>query len=1367
MSSLPRSELAGILFQEIESYLPEIENKIALLMNTSDNQEALSEVHRLFHNIKGAASQVSFAGLSNSAAICEAILASLLESESPATGEQLEFLGTVNAHIKQFCCLDDKSVTAEDNLLAATVSFFQRLHESSGQEDPIVLPSSLQALLSRSVDTENQFDSGQSSLSNELSSLHTECLTILRSVLPLLRELADCSAQSSATTLPVTVLRPIITALSTLAYCTHAAGLTSLEKLLRHFLDILYTFQHNPQATDTCTPVLVQEFISYLDLIFALPPDECEEVVPVVQKQLSKVITSLTDKQTEPDELVFSDLDTLDTDVNSAFTDDTLFQDDSIFGDLSFDDNEFTDEPFTNLVTDATTSDTDSFSDSEETELRELFLMECDEHLAALTRELGSFDLPESEAIQQNDEQRSSFNRMRISAHTLKGAAAMTGHSRISASAYGLERMLRWLEEESQDVTGQDLNVIHDCLVTIHAQSETLAMEGYESPDQDCSFVEEHLAKRQQQDNSDFHAEEIFHDNDISSLTDLQGEDDSASSLHEIDDQFEQIPDSVDSVSFSPLEEVHQEDIITDLTNAATRADNGLTAHDGELNEEELELQEIFQTECTEHLLVINTELNSLISEVQSTRTIETALRDRLAHMRRAIHTLKGAAAMTGFDHLAGCAHALEDLLDWLHDDARDLSPADITIIAEAIDDIETFVRAPQEVTITDTRALARLIEQHLQQRTVTPATVPTDESVLQADTHFEKAPDAPSEDQVALPAEAGNIRVKLHDLEELVNIEGELVVSRGSVEKLLDRFSSTLDELNTIKDTLRRKSQELEVGFEAQSLYGFGPGSPLLAETDDEGTSSPMSEFDPIELDRYSQLNLIIRSLNEISVDVNAIHGEMMALNSSLQGQVAKQQLSMKLMQEKLLRIRMTPLSSISSALFRTVRQTAKQLGKEVQLQVVGKDVLMDRFIWSKTIDPLMHILRNCIDHGIEERSTRQSLNKPATGQITLDATQRGRTVILKISDDGRGVDVARLRQKLIVENVISADSQLSDQDLLSYLFRPSVSTKDDISEISGRGVGLDVVARNIQELRGTVKVINNPGQGVTFELTIPITLSVNRAIVVEVNTHLFAVPIQDIVEVHKFKNDEVIAGETPQVMWHNKPIFIEQLAPYLNLPATTLPEGNSDLLTLVIDTGDNHVAIQIDRIDEQREVVVKDLGSHLRYVKGITGITLTGEGAIIPILNLAELSSGRRPTVAQADSSATISSTAELGPLKVLIVDDSISVRYSLTRLIKSHSWLPHQAVDGIDALEKMESFTPDVIILDIEMPRMNGYEFMATLRNNKELSHISVIMLTSRASEKHRRKAEELGVNHYLTKPFQEDDFIGLLTDFENQR
>lgn len=1302
-------------------------------MNTSDNQEALGEIHRLFHNIKGAASQVAFTGLSNSAAICEAILADLLESGRSATTAQLEFLRKVNGQIQLFCYLDDKSILEENNLFMSTISSFNRFLETSGQESSITLPDSLQALIHNSMASAPVIpDGGSSPLSSELSSLQAECLDILRSVLPLLRELADCSTQTATSTLPVTVLRPTITALSTLAYCANAAGLTSLENLLRHFLDILYTFQHNPQATDADTPVLVQEFLSYLDLIFALPPDACEEVIPVVQNQLRKVIASLTEKSSAVDDLALSGPDPLDTDISHAFPDNALFADDSIFGEMDSIGTDIFDQPFTDTVAAETTSVPASFSDNEETELRNLFLMECDEHLATLTSELGGFDLPWNETTQQNDDLRAAFGRMRLNAHTLKGAAAMTGHSRISASAYGLEKMLRWLEEESADVTGMDLNVIHDCLVTIHAQSETVAMEGCESPEQNCAFIEEHLARRQQGD-TDALTDTLFHENEISSPP-------------------------------APLEEER----ITDHTSVTEPADNGFTDHPVELDDEELELQEIFRTECTEHLLAINSDLNVLVAEVRSVITLETALRDHLAQMRRAIHTLKGAAAMTGFDQLAGCAHALEDLLDWLHDDARDLGPADITIIAEAIDDIETFVGAPHAVQFTDASALAERIAEHLQSRTVfTPSAEPEEERVLQPVPQFEKAPEVVNQDPSALPAEAGNIRVKLQDLEELVNIEGELVVSRGSVEKLLDRFSSTLDELNTMKDTLRRKSQELEVGFEAQSLYGFGPGSPLVAGTDSDGAAGPLAEFDPIELDRYSQLNLIIRSLNEISVDVNAIHSEMMALNSSLQGQVAKQQLAMKLMQEKLLRIRMTPLSSISSAFFRTVRQTAKRLNKDVQLQVVGKDVLMDRFIWSKTMDPLMHILRNCIDHGIEESATRQALNKPAAGQITLDAAQRGRTVILTISDDGGGVDVDRLRQKLIAEKVIAADSQLKDQDLLTYLFRPSFSTKEDISEISGRGVGLDVVARNIQELRGTVKIINNPGKGVTFELAIPITLSVNRAIVVEVNSQLFAVPIQDIVEVHKFKHKELISGETDQVMWHDKPIHIEQLAPYLNLPLAGPEDNNADLLTLVIDTGDDHVAIRIDRIDEQREVIVKDLGSHLRYVKGISGITLTGEGAIIPILNLAELASGRRPTVTQAATSAVASIAAEREPLKVLIVDDSISVRYSLTRLIKSHSWLPHQAVDGIDALEKLESFTPDVIILDIEMPRMNGYEFMTTLRNSKELSQIPVIMLTSRASEKHRRKAEELGVNHYLTKPFQEDDFIGLLTTYEAQR
>ena len=577
----------------------------------------------------------------------------------------------------------------------------------------------------------------------------------------------------------------------------------------------------------------------------------------------------------------------------------------------------------------------------------------------------------------------------------------------------------------------------------------------------------------------------------------------------------------------------------------------------------------------------------------------------------------------------------------------------------------------------------------------------------------------------------------------------------------MLEKLSGSLGELTSTKEALARKTQELEVGFEAQSLYGFGPAPSPGMQSIMEEPSSALSDFDPIELDRYSQLNLIIRSLNEISIDVNAIHTEISGLANEIRGQVSKQQLAMGVMQEKLMRIRMTPMSSISRVLYRTVRQTASNLGKDVRLTLTGEDVYMDRFIWTKTLDPLMHILRNCIDHGIEDGESRKLAGKPETGKISIVAKQRNRYVVIRISDDGRGIDIDRLRRKLLAEGFIDNSRSYSNEELLRFLFRASFSTKEDISQISGRGVGLDVVLKNIQELRGSVRIENSPGKGVTFELNIPITLSINRAIIVEVSGRHFAVPIQEIVEVHKFSGHELETLEENKVLYNDKLIDAVDLAPRLQLPPRSGDESSrAGRLMLVIDNDGEYQALMIDSVVEQREIVIKNLGSHLRYVRGINGVTMTGEGSVIPILNLQELASESQISVKTIETDAQHVEVDT--PMQVLIVDDSISVRYSIARLVEGQSWIAHQAVDGVDALQKLEDITPDIIVLDIEMPRMNGYEFLAAMKAREQYAAIPVVMLTSRASEKHRKKAEELGASKYVTKPYDERDFVELLRE-----
>jgi chemosensory pili system protein ChpA (sensor histidine kinase/response regulator) len=778
---------------------------------------------------------------------------------------------------------------------------------------------------------------------------------------------------------------------------------------------------------------------------------------------------------------------------------------------------------------------------------------------------------------------------------------------------------------------------------------------------------------------------------------------------------------------------------------------------------EQQQLLEIFQAECEEHLINANRTLNILENEVVTPRLLHGQLRETISVMRRAVHTLKGAAAMTGMALTARGAHRLEDLLDWLHDDAEEITPQDVALIADGIDVIELLAQGVQSGEPPRLVHFEEGVSRYLAQRssegdepgdqTEEAAEVPMD---LQAwlDTDAEAGPfEAVT---TALPGDSGILRVRLDDLDELVGIEGELIVARGAMEKMVEEFSDTVFELGTVKENLRRKSQELESGFEGQSLYGLNPKA-------EGGTvDGDFSEFDPIELDRYSQLNLIIRSLNEISVDVNSIATTLGAIAGDLRGQISKQQLTMRLMQEKLMRIRMTPMSTLSRILFRTVRETARNLDKKANLTITGEDVYMDRFVWAKITDPLMHMLRNALDHGIERPAERLGVGKAESGQISVAAEQRSRFAILRISDDGRGIDVDRVRQRALDRGLITPDQRISEKELLDFLFHPSFTTRSDVGVISGRGVGLDVVRRNIQELHGSIQLHNRPGRGVTFEISIPFTLSVNRALMVAVAGHNFAVPLQHIHQIKRFTRQEItISGDRLFLDDGAEKIDAVNLAYYLQLDNrrhSLAADSTEGVLAILFYREERLAAVVIEEIVEQREIVVKNLGSHLTHVPGISGVTLTGSGDMIPIINLRELFSLEKgAAVATAEVPVPTASTA---PLKVLIVDDSISVRHSVTRLVESQGWKQQQAVDGVEALAKLEQFLPDVIILDIEMPRMNGYELKNTLNNNELYRDIPVIMLTSRASEKHQQKARELGIRHYMTKPYQEEVFVRLL-------
>ena len=835
--------------------------------------------------------------------------------------------------------------------------------------------------------------------------------------------------------------------------------------------------------------------------------------------------------------------------------------------------------------------------------------------------------------------------------------------------------------------------------------------------------------------------------------------------------------DELSDVDFSTGQKPDQKDEIqkdeTDLFDFFDQEQNGEKFVDHTvitpLDPEEEVLAEIFKEECEEHFITINVSLTHLEKQIAIDPSDRPKIIEPLTEIRRAVHTLKGAASMTGVNLLAGAAHTLEDMLDWLYDHDEPVGRQEVQVISESVGALEKLAGHPDNDTALQ---LQKNIEKYLGGKS--KATVEKQEVVVEEDVIgiLAEAEHGVQESPV-LPEDSGSLRVRLDDLDELLSVEGELVVARGAIEKMVEEVSGTLGDLENVKDNLRRKSQELESGFEVQALYGAKPlansGAGPLMNFDEHG-GQELSEFDPIELDRYSELNLIIRSLNEISVDVNSIYSTLQSLTGNISGQVAKQQLTMRQMQDKLMRIRMTPLSSISRILFSTVRSASAKLEKPVDLNIVGEDVYMDRFVWAKVTDPLVHILRNSVDHGIESPDMRRLAGKEERGKITLRAEQRSRYVVLIISDDGAGIDLHLLREKLLISSILSNPEKLSDTEALDYIFYPSISTKKDVTELSGRGVGLDVVKKNVQDLRGSIQVDNRPGQGVQFEIHIPFTLSVNRAVIVNVAGTSFAIPLQDIEEIKQFKAEDIRDEDGAlSILVKDEYVTFSSLASYLELEdkSARTSAGSAILFSATPKSGasSRRFVLSVTEIIEQREIIVKGLGSHLTHVQGIGGATVSGGGDLIPILNLRELVDVEPQVRHFLPEAEIVSLRSE--PLKVLIVDDSISVRYSIARLVESQGWTQQQAVDGLEALVRLENFTPDVIILDIEMPKMNGYEFKSNINNREVYKDIPVIMLTSRASEKHQVKAKELGVAYYMTKPYEEDSFVELLEQIEAER
>ena len=749
---------------------------------------------------------------------------------------------------------------------------------------------------------------------------------------------------------------------------------------------------------------------------------------------------------------------------------------------------------------------------------------------------------------------------------------------------------------------------------------------------------------------------------------------------------------------------------------------------------------------------------------------------EHASKLRRTLHTFKGSARMAGAMRLGELTHQMESrlvagdvpvagtpaLFDALDDDLDR-----VAFVLEALREGRTNVALPwlsPEVAAAFPQEAAPAQESALAPTAAVPPV--TDRPIvvpMPAPAPSTGAPAAPAAAEVASPpataietdaAQRPVLRVRADVIDRLVNEAGEVAITRARVEGELRALKSNLLELTGSVIRLRTQVREIEIQGESQIQSRMS----LVGEAA-EG-------FDPLEFDRYTRFQELTRSLAEGVNDVSTVQQSLLKnLDDADAALVAQARLSRDV-QQQLFSIRTVPFGSMSERLYRILRATAKELDKRANLEIRGGQVELDRSVLEKLAGPLEHLLRNALDHGVEPRATRIAAGKAETGEISLTVRQVGNEIAIEIADDGAGLDFAQIRAKAIALGRIAADLQPTDAQLIEFIFEPGFSTATRVTQVSGRGIGMDVVRAEIAALGGRVEVSSRPGRGTTFLLYLPLTLAVAQAVLVRAGGRLWALPAPMVEQVQQVKAEALLSMYVQrQVEWKGGAYPLHYL-PRLLGDSQHNPETARFNPILLLRAGQSTAAIHVDEMVGNQEVVVKNIGPQLARVSGIAGATVLGTGEIVLIINPVQLA--QRANVPAFDPHAERTSTdaeapapAAVAPL-AMIVDDSLTVRKITGRLLTRAGFRVVTARDGVDALQLLDVERPDVILLDIEMPRMDGFEFTKTIKGDPRNAHIPIVMITSRTAEKHRNRARELGVDLFLGKPFQEEELIRNLRD-----
>lgn len=838
-----------------------------------------------------------------------------------------------------------------------------------------------------------------------------------------------------------------------------------------------------------------------------------------------------------------------------------------------------------------------------------------------------------------------------------------------------------------------------------------------------------------------------------------------------------------------PEPSVEEEPLPVAQDEAATAAPPGASfaatlPPDGDVPDEVLEF---FIPEAEEHFQVITECLLSLEGNPNP---------EEIHRLFRSIHTIKGSAAQVGLHRISAIAHRAEDLIGYLREGLLKPNSEIVDVCLEAIDVLKKFIyrkwTSDAEMAAAVDPLLARIAELIPEPSESEPAAEEaaalvsggSAQEVAAEDRTTPASESAPSRAPQALQ-QTRSIRISLDRLDRMMNAVGELVINRTRMLGRLTELSKLVEVLNFSKARLGAKVSE----FQEKHEFNLLPSSllPSKGQKSDtfrgyfprgaESDSEHLFGFTELEMDRYDDFNLLSRSLTEISADVTEVLGQLEAFMGRVDTDIDEFTKLAHNLQDEITAARMVPIGNLYTRLSRTVRDASKSAGKPVDLSLEGAETELDNNLIQYISDPLIHLVRNAVAHGIESPEARRQAGKPEKGHITVRAYHRGNHIFIEVRDDGRGIDYDRVRDGAIESGLASpvTAAELSERELREFLFRPGFSTASSTSELAGRGVGLDVVRANVHALNGEVEVQSEKGAGACFTVKVPLTLIISQALFVRCGKSTFAFPLAVVEEIRRLRPDQIedIGGK---LLTRVRDVVTEVVRLDLQLGLPPLEPQNGYFHMVIAKVAGKQVGVVVEEVLGKDEIVIKNLGHYLRRVKLFPGTTIAPDGSLILLIDLNRLASAdtaERHALPSSSPAARVfapgSEAVAAGTIPseavdavendrvIVVADDSISVRKFVARMLEKAGYRVKVASDGLEASEIIAQVGCHMVITDLEMPRMNGYELMDHLRQDPVTRRIPVLVVTSRAGAKHRDRAMKIGASAFLTKPVPEDQLI----------